>query len=74
MTSESLPDIQDDYRTITIRKDEDGFYIAPHVYRHVDITPRQGVRVLQMHTVKDIQTAIETLQEVLEFKLKYDTP
>lgn len=74
MTSESLQDIQGDYHTITIREDDDGFYIAPHVYGHVDIANNQGVRVLQMHTVKNIQTAIETLQEVLEFKMKYDTP
>lgn len=72
--TESLQDINDQFTTITIKEDEGGFYIAPHVYGHVDIANNQGVRVLQMHTVKDIQTAIETLQEVIEFKLKYDTP
>ena len=70
MTLEELNNINDDFNTIDIALDSDGdAYINPHIYGHVDVSPRQGIRVLTMFTAKDIELAIETLQEILQFKI-----
>lgn len=72
MTPEELSDLNDEFEIISVRLEYEGdVYIAPHVYGHVDVSPSQGVRMLQLHTAQDLEVAIETLQEILKFKVKF---
>lgn len=72
MTPEELSDLNDEFEIITIKLDEDGDpYIAPAVYGGVDVSPSQGVRMLQAHGTYAIERDIETLQEILKFKVKF---
>ena len=73
MTPEELSDLNDEFEIITIKLDEDDTpFIAPCVYvGGVDVSPSQGVRLLQTHTAQTLETAIETLQEILKFKVKF---
>lgn len=72
MTLEELSDLNDEYQTITIRLDEDGDpYIAPHVYGNVYVSASQCVRMLTTLTAKGLGREIETLQEILDFKIKF---
>lgn len=73
MTPEELSDLNDEFEIITIKLDEDGdAYIAPCLYLGgVDVNSKQGIRMLQLYTVDDLERSIETLQEILKFKVKF---
>lgn len=73
MTLKELIELNEEFDTIIIKQDDDGDpYIAPCVYvGGVDVSPSQGVRMLQTHTAQKLETAIETLQEILKFKVKF---
>lgn len=72
MTPCELSDLQDEYTMITLALDEDDTpYIVPHIYGHVDVNPRQGIRMLQVYTVAELELSIETLQEIMAFKSKW---
>lgn len=72
MTPEELSDLNDEFEIITIKLDEDGDpYIAPAVYGAVDVSPAQGIRMLQRFTASHLEQSIETLQEILKFKVKF---
>ena len=72
-TPEELSDLNDEFEIITIKLDEDGDpYIAPGLYfGYVDVSSNQGVRMLQSHSGERIEQAIETLHEILKFKVKF---
>ena len=73
MTQEELSDLNDEFEIITIKMDEDGDpYIEPNLYfGHVDVSPRQGIRMMQVHSMRALDLSIETLQEILRFKVKF---
>lgn len=73
MTPEELSVLNDEFEIITIKLDEDGDpYIAPDVYYGgVDVSSKQGVRMLQRYEARHLERAIETLQEILKFKVKF---
>lgn len=73
MTPEELSYLNDEFEIIIIKRDEDGDpYIYPMIYSgNVDVSPNQGIRMMQTHTAQTLETAIEALQEILKFKVKF---
>lgn len=73
MTLKELIELNEEFDIIIIKQDDDGDpYIYPMNYSgNVDVSPNQGIRMMQTHTAHTLETAIETLQEILKFKVKF---
>lgn len=73
MTPEELIELNEEFDIIIIKQDDDGDpYIYPMIYSgNVDVSPNQGIRMMQTHTAQTLETAIEALQEILRFKIKF---
>lgn len=73
MTLKELIELNEEFDIIIIKQDDDGDpYIYPMIYSgNVDVSPNQGIRMMQTHIAHTLETAIETLQEILRFKVKF---